>query len=337
MNPLKVLTQFTKKELSALVAGLLLAAFSGISLAQVQIESANQQVQRAKMNAKLNNPTTESVAPLSEAETDDIGPQFIVRQKPGRALFEVTFETQFSQSSNIYLTENDKVRGPVMVSALQLAIAPTPIEFGNGLLGWKGGYRHQKFNYGKFSRKEKSLNDLDFDVSSLFLQGYYFSKKNWLLSAGIEHNRLLNAATGKYDEFYSEWAPTLNFEKQFKLGEKSMLGISGAVAWHRTQVDPPDSGRNDRLDEAVMLALSHELAPNLSVQPYYRVQFAQYLPHNSRQDLTHSVGVALGYVVNKWAAIRFSAGFEGRDSSAVAVNDYRKVDTGLGLSLQAKF
>jgi len=336
MNPLKIGSQFTKKELWLLSAGILLSGLSGISLAQVQIEAANQ-AQRSKVNDKLKKAASDAVAPLSEDETADIGPQFVVRQKPQRDLFEVSFDTQFLQSSNVYLTEGDKVKGTLMLSTFQLAIAPKPIELGNGLLGWKGGYRHQKFNYGKFSKKEKNLNDMDFDVSSVFLQGYYLSKKNWMVSAGIEQNRLLNAAGGKYDEFYSEWVPNFCVEKQFALSEKAALGISGTGAWHVTHVDPPNSGQNDRLDEALMVSLSYELVPNFSVQPYYRAQFSQYLRHNSRSDLTHSIGVSIGYNLNKWSSVRLSAGFEGRDSSDVAVNDYRKLDTGMGLVLQTKF
>lgn len=337
MKRFKSGVKFTKKEAVRLGIGIAFAVFSGMSLAQIQIEAANQQAQRVKVKAKLSKPAEESVAPLSEEETDDIGPQFVVRQRPRRDLFEVAFDTQFLQSSNLYLTEADKVKGTLMLSTFQLAIAPKPMELGDALLGWKGGYRHQKFNYGKFSQNEKSLNDLDFDVSSFFLQGYYIGKKNWMAVAGIEQNRLLNAAAGKYDEFYSEWVPNLSLEKQLKLGEKSTLSLTATGAWHISHVDPPEPSQNDRVDEALTVSLSHELVSDLSVQPYYRLQFTQYTRKQGRQDVTQSVGVSLGYAFNKWSSVRFSAGFEGRDSSDASINDYRKLDTGLGLSFQAKF
>ena len=86
-----------------------------------------------------------------------------------------------------------------------------------------------------------------------------------------------------------------------------------------------------------MVTITTELAPEVSVQPYFRLQCPQYTRDNSRQDMTHSVGGTVGYSFNKWSTIRFSAGFEGRDFSDVAINGYRKLDIGLGLALQAKF
>ena len=323
--------------LTASVAGIL-GGLSVIGLAQGRIEVAAQQLRRLDLREKLQQPAAEVAAPaLTTEETEDIGPQFVVRQKPRKDLFEVTADLQHGQTSNVYLTEKDKVKTAFTLSTLQLAIAPTPVKLGNGVLGWRAGYRHQKFNYGKLSSKESAVNDIDFDISTLFAQGRYLYKENWMFSAGVDYNRMLNAASGGYDEFYAELVPSLGADVQIALGEKSSIGLGLAGAAHFSKVDAPNRAQNDRLDEAFTVSYNRQLSPALSVAPFYRTQFIQYTRNQGREDVVHSVGVNLGYTVNKWSSVRVFASYESRDSSSMAINDYRKFDNGVGLSLLARF
>lgn len=330
--------KLTRQEtLTAAVTGIL-GGLSVIGLAQGRIEVAAQQLRRLDLREKLQQPAAEAAAPaLTTEETEDIGPQFVVRQKPRRDLFEVSADLQHGQTSNVYLTEKDKVKAVFTLSTLQLALAPIPVKSGNGALGWKAGYRHQKFNYGKFSTKERSLNDIDFDISTLFAQGRYLYKDSWMFSAGVDYNRMLDAAGGDYDEFYAELVPSLGVDAQLKLGEKASLGLGLAGAAHFSKVDAPNRAQNDRLDEALTVSYNRQLSPELSVAPFYRAQFIQYTRNQGREDVVHSVGVNVAYTVNKWSSLRIFASYESRDSSSTAINDYRKFDNGVGLAFLARF
>jgi hypothetical protein len=330
--------KLTRQELlTASIAGIL-GGFSVIGLAQGRIEVVAQQLKRLDLREKLQQPAAEVAAPpLTTEETEDIGPQFVVRQKPRKDRFEVSADLQHGQTSNIYLTEKDKVKAVFTLSTLQIALAPTPVKLGNGALGWKAGYRHQKFNYGKFSNKESTVNDIDFDISTVFAQGRYLYKDAWMFSAGIDYNRLLNAATGDYDEFYEELVPSLGVDTQLKLGEKSTLGFGVSGAAHFSKVDAPNRAQNDRVDEALTVSYNQQLSSKLAIQPFYRMQFTQYTRNQGREDVVHSLGVNVGYTLNKWSSVRVFANYESRDSTDMAINDYRKFDNGIGVSFLARF
>jgi hypothetical protein len=323
--------------LTGMTAGIL-GGLSVIGLAQGRIEVVAQQMKRLDLRDKLQQPAAEVAAPaLTTDETEDIGPQFVVRQKPRKSLFEASADIQYGHSSNIYLTETDRVKAAYALSTLQIALAPEPVKIGRGLLGWKAGYRHQKFNYGKFSNREGDLNDIDFDISTVFLQGRYLYKDNWMFTLGVDQNRLMDAASGEYNEFYSEWVPSVGVDTQVKLGDKSSIGIGLFGAVHFTNVDAPNRGQNDRIDEALTVSYNQQLTSKLSVQPFYRAQMIQYTRNQGREDMVHSVGVNVGYALNKWSSIRVFASYESRDSNDNLINDYRKFDNGVGVSFNARF
>jgi hypothetical protein len=330
--------KLTRQQLLTGVTAGLFGGFSVIGLAQGRIEVVAQQLKRLDLRDKLQQPATEVAAPaLTTEETEDIGPQFVVRQKRKKSLFEASADIQYGHSSNIYLSEADRVKAVYALSTLQIALAPEPFKCGPGALAWKAGYRHQKFNYGKFSNREAALNDIDFDISTVFLQGRYLYKDNWMFTLGLDQNRLLDAATGAYHEFYSEWVPSVGIDTQVKLGEKSSLGIGFLGAAHFTHVEGPGTGENDRIDEAITVSYNRQLTSKLAVQPFYRAQLIQYTRNQGREDVVHSVGLNVSYMLNKWSSVRVFANYESRDSSHNLINDYRKFDNGIGVSLNARF
>jgi hypothetical protein len=330
--------KLTRQELLTASTLGILAGLSVIGLAQGRIEVVAQQMRRSDLKDKLQQPAAEAAAPpLTTDETEDIGPQFVVRQKPRKSLLEASADVQYGQTSNVFLTETDRVKTTFAVSTLQIAFAPEPLKLDNGSLGWKLGYRHQKFNYGKLSNKESIVNDIDFDISTIFAQARYLYKDNWLFSAGFDYNRMLNAATGDYDEFYSELAPNVGVDTQIKLGEKSSVGFAFFASAHFSDVDAPVRAQNDRLDEAVTVSYNQQLTEKLFVQPFYRAQLIQYTRNQGREDVVHSVGLNVGYTLNKWSSIRVFANYESRDSSDNSINDYRKFDNGVGVSFNTRF
>jgi hypothetical protein len=225
-----------------------------------------------------------------------------------------------------------------MTSTLQVAITPPAWKLDAGELSAKAGYRHQKFNYGiATGGHESSLNDVDFDISSLFFQGSFLYNEKWLTTLGLEHNRLLNASAGSYDEFYTEFAPSLSFSRNFALTQKSALVTTISLGGHFSHVDMFPSDAYDRADESATVSYVAEILPQTLFQSYYRAQFTQYTRSQGRRDLVHVVGVGLSFALSKNASLRIFANFESRDSSDPAIADYQKLDTGLGSSLRLAF
>ncbi len=312
-------------------------AFSGVSIAQTRVDTATHQFQKPDLRQKLQTPAVDAIPSLYKDEAEDVGPQVVVKTKPKQEWLEASFDTQIAGTSNVYLTEKNKIRSSVLVSTAQVAVAPKPWELSRGKLAFRTGYRHQKFNYATGSDKQKDINDIDFDVSTFFAQSRYFFSDSWSASLGAEHNRLLNAASGKYDQFYSEFVPSVGVDGQYKVSETSMLSVSVSGSWRLTRVDPPKPKQNDRVDESIVVAYIRQMAPDLTVQPFYRVQFTEYIHPRSRRETLQSLGFSVNYALNKWASVRAFASFEARDSSDITVQDYRKLDNGIGASFQIRF
>lgn len=313
------------------------SAFSGSVLGANRVDTSTQQMRQADLRTQLQTPAVDAIPSFSKSEMADVGPQFLVREKPRKNLFEASVDVQYGHSSNIYLTENGMQSAPMAITTAQVAIAPDPFKFASGELALRTGYRHQKFSYGKFSAKEKTLNDADFDVSTVFAQGRFLYRENLMFSAGIDHNRLLNAAAGRYDEFFSEAVPSVGVDGQYKINEKSSVSLSGQFLVHFTSVAPPNPAQNDRLEEVLTATYTREIATNLSFQPFYRVQLSQYNRNRNRDDIVQTLGVFLGYSINRWASVRLYASYEARESSERFISDYRKFDNGIGMSFQARF
>lgn len=296
-------------------------------------------MEQANLKKQLLKPATDAIPSLYNGETEDIGPQTAISAnapKPKHQWFELSLDTQFLYTSNAFLNQTDPVDTSLMVTTAQLAIVAPTIQLGNGTLQLKGGYQHQKFNFGIYTGgKESVFNNADFDVSTLFIQGRYLFNENWVASFGVDYSRLLSADRGSYTEAYAEVQPKVGLDRTFKIDDKSSINVGVSGNLHLTTIPVGNPGVLDRLDEALMVSYSREIIPNLTIEPYYRIQFTQYYQTQSRNDITQSVGAAVGYSINKWASVRATFGFEHRESEVAPT--YDKVDTGLGISLQAKF
>ena len=322
--------------LSALTLGILCQG----ALAEPRLESATQRVGRTGLQTRLETPASEEIAPLYEEEEQDIGPQHLIRQKPSHSWLEALGDIQFGSTSNVYLDEAGAVDSSLMTSMLQLALTPPVWKLEAGDLSAKAGYRHQKFNYGiATGGNESTFNDIDFDISSLFLQGSFLYNEKWLATVGLEHNRLMNASAGSYDEFYTEFAPNLSLGRSFALSPKSALSATLSAAAHLSRVDLAPSDAYDRVDEAATISYTAQLLPRIQFQSYYRAQFIQFTRMENRHDVIQAVGVSLSYTLCQNASLRLFANFESRDSSGTKTRDYdyRKLDAGLGSSVRLAF
>ena len=320
------------------LAALILGALSQGALAQTRLESATQRIVRPGLQPRLETPASEEIAPLYEEEELDIGPQHLIRQKARHNWLEASGDIQFGSTSNVYLSETGAADSSLMTSILQLALTPPVWKLEAGELSAKAGYRHQKFNYGiATGGNESTFNNVDFDISSLFLQGSFLYHEKWLATFGLEHNRLLNASAGSYDEFYTEFAPNVSLGRSFALTPKSALSANLSAAAHLSRVDSAPTKAYDRIDEAVTISYTAEILPRTLFQSYYRAQFMHFTRTENRQDLIQAVGVSLSYTLCQNASLRLFANFESRDSSGADIADYQKVDTGLGSTVRLAF
>ena len=336
MNP-------NRKSLSVLASALVLLHLQVGVWGAPALDTATQQVQKADTYQKLMDVPAQQAVPTLYKDKDedkDVGVQYILQTKPVRHWLESFTDVHFGFTNNMDLTENAKTETALMISTVQAAFAPDALELKSGnTVSAKTGYRHQKFNYGKFTSKESTLNDADFDVSTFFFQSRYLAQERWITTLGVDYNRLLTGDKGEYDEFYDEYVPNLNIERRFKMGEKAIFTASGGLNYHLSHVDPPQGNRNDRIDEILMLAYLREITGKLVLQPYYRVQFTQYTqyPNRQRKDIVQTIGATGIYSITSNVSMRLDASFEQRDSEDPSIADYQKFDAGLATSLQVRF
>ena len=129
-------------------------------------------------------------------------------------------------------------------------------------------------------------------------------------------------------------------QKTNAFGENSMLSVAYIGAEHITHADPaPTTDVNDRLDSIFSLSWSWQFRPGFVFQPYYRFQQTHYWANSTRNDLFHTVGATISWVITDWASVRTFASWENRNSNASAgqAPDYQKLDGGLGLSVVLHF
>ena len=304
------------------------------------IESAQAQV-RGRQFFAPRNPYAQAGTPaapdLYPGESADLGPQYLLlQQQPARTWFEAGIDAQYYYTSNVSLTEKGNADTGVVLTTIHAEFAPPAFALAGGELAVRAGYRHQRYNYGLDSTANQ-LNNLDFDVGTVYLGGRWTFRENWRASLGLDYNRYLSHESD-WAEFYTELLPQWGLERTFTVGAKDSLSLSYFGGYHFTYSDPdPTTHSNDRLDTILALAYSHELRPGLVLQPFYRWQQSHYTENTDRNDVFHTVGVTVAYFFNEWAAVRFFSSFEVRDSTDSSIQDYHKWDTGGGVAFAVRF
>lgn len=273
-------------------------------------------------------------------EMADVGPQYLVGRAqpaaPRHHWLEAFADTQFFYTSNSQLTEKGNRDTGAMVFTLQAAFAPEPFALGTGTATARFGYRHQWWLY-SLDKTRSGLNDTNFSVSTFFTGIRQSWDEKWVASFNLDYNRYLGQDTDQ-QEFYTEFTPNWSLERNYQIGEKSLLTLGYYGAYHWTHAAPtPSSDINDRLDTTFSVTYTRELLPGLAVQPYYRIQWSHYVENANRNDLYNNLGVALLYSLTDWATIRTTFGFENRNSSDDLIADYNKIEVGGGVSLSVSF
>ncbi|MEI6715562.1 MAG: hypothetical protein WCO60_17535 [Verrucomicrobiota bacterium] len=347
------------------VAGVLLvAATAGFSQLPSATQTAIQQIDAAKVREKNQVPQTRSkvegdkVPELYAGESQDLGSQMLLSEKPVVRYFEASADTQLTYTSNAFQDQFDPKQTGVWATTLSLAFAPQPWDVGNGKLSFRSGYRHLFWVYDLKDRKLPSdpryLNGGNFELSSFFISSRYSFNEHWTASAGVDHNRVMLGRstwnlgrliqTGNWKEAYTEFNPNWSLDRAFNLTKTLSGSLSYSGGYHFTETDPLPSRRtNDRLDSNLMLSLMYTPIEKWLIQPYVRLGHSAYTrsemsatsPH--RRDLTRSLGVNVTWSASERVSVRLSVSGEARKSNEPLVNDYSKFDVTSGVSFVIQF
>ena len=313
-----------------------------------------QQEQQKKMKEGQDNKVPQQAPELYPGENTDVGPQLLLRAMPRRQWVEASADSQYYYTSNVFLTKETRPGGNtdtgVLVSTIQVALAPTPFDVPGGQIAPRLGFRHQWYNYGMDQTSQQDLpnglNSLDFDAETLFVDATYRYGQLWTATLGLDATRLLGhePPLADYQEFYKELVPHFGVERLFPINDNVGLSVGYNNYTHVTSVDPtPSSNVNNRMEHSFILTYTQQIIPNLVAQPYYRYTFTDYSNFETylkRSDMLHSVGMSLAYYFNNWASIRGFVSYDTNNShgnpSSSSFN-YENINTGGGVNLTFKY
>ena len=325
-----------------------------------QVESVRLREQN-ELSAKSYN-EGDSVPEISPDEGSDAGPQSVLRIKQRKTYFEAMADAQYFYTDNMFLGDDFKKSADVLVSTVQIALAPTPYDLAGGKFAPRVGYRHQWFDYGLISRDKVDvldlgnlntgkvrLNEFDFNAQTFFTD-MRWSRDKWTAWLGFDFTRLLS--TSSYNQFYEEYVPRWGLQRSFTVNDNAAFSLGYMGDYRFTSVDtiPPvrDDDANDRTDHSLFAAWTQTLCKHALVQPYYRFTYTRFivptmtlrpsdfrLVSNDRNDYLHSLGIALYYFITPNISARVFVSYDLRESDAA--QDYAKLDAGGGVNFTLKF
>ncbi|HUR46487.1 MAG TPA: hypothetical protein VMZ27_11475 [Candidatus Saccharimonadales bacterium] len=339
-------------KIAIIAAGLFLCAATHRAAAQGAIRQSESVEQRRALQESTKKYTGGESAPeLYPGETTDVGPQTVLKLAPRKTYFEGIADAQYFRTDNMFLAHDHKDSADVLVSTVQVALAPTAYDLGGGTFAPRIGYRHQWFNYGLISDKkiqafdfetgmfkQVKLHEFDFNVQTAFIDGRW-TRDNWVFDAGFNFRRLLTWPG--FDEFYREYVPRWGVQRIFPLDENKAftIGYEGDYRFTDTARPLPSftDDFNDRTDHSLFVAYSQSLCRSAAIQPYYHFQYTRFTQGESRNDYLHSFGVALYCSITPQLGVRAFVGYDILDTNSGIAPDYRKLDAGGGLNLTLRF
>ena len=340
------------RQIAIILLGLSLCILGHRAAAQGAVRQTESVDQRRQFEDSAKKYTPGESAPeLYLGETTDVGPQSVLRMPPRKTYFEGVADVQYFRTDNMFLAHDHKESADVLVSTVQIALAPTAYDLGGGTFAPRIGYYHQWYNYGLISSKriqafdfetssfrEVALHEFDFNAQTAFIDGRWM-RDNWIFDVGFNYKRLLTWPG--FDEFYREYVPRWGVRRMFPLDETKALTIGYEGDYRFTDTGRPlpffNDNFNDRTDHSLFVAYSQSLCQAAAIQPYYRFQYTRFTQGESRNDYLHSFGLALYCSITKQIGLRAFVTYDILDTTSVIVPDYKKLDAGGGLNLTLRF
>ncbi|MDB6018306.1 MAG: hypothetical protein JWR19_2795 [Pedosphaera sp.] len=326
-----------------LIASLLLLCLA-LRNAPAQTPGALEQVDAVQQRHALEASTQfqhqsgDTAPEIFPGESQDVGPQSVLKIKPRRQWVDATADSQYFYSDNAFLAHDNPQRSGLLASTVQIALAPTPYQLGSGLSAPRLGFRQQWFNFFEYQSHSPSFDTADFNVQTIFIDERW-QHEQWFIGAGLDYTRLLTAST--YDQFYSEFVPRWEAQRIVPLCPQSALAFSYEGFYHFTDASgslflQPQNSFDDRLDQVIQVSLNFNPCSHVVVQPYYRFKYTHFTSNVDRNDDLHSVGLGLYCFFNQRLSARAFVNYDRRNSTDTLA-EYRQFNAGGGLNFTLRF
>jgi hypothetical protein len=323
-------------------------------------QADNTRIQRATDQVLQPVLPGDSLPPLYDGESEDVGPQSVLRAKK-TPWFRATVDVQSFYTDNMLYTEDDEQSAGVAVTTLEAALMTKPCITRFASYRAELGYRHQFYNYfgnddvvvQEFSnpgnRSRYDAKDFDFD-SSTFFANLTAQTKHYQFGLGLDYTKLFGfkeLRDDNYDEFYSEVVPRWSVQRNFRVCSRSQVSLAYLGSYHFTDEDQPliDSSdffifdvrddRSERWEHTFLAAYTVALPCSIAVQPYYRFQFNDF--EHTDNYLVHTAGFSAGWYPCENFSVRGFVGYNWSDASDSRVVEYEKLDAGGGLTATLRF
>lgn len=292
----------------------------------------------------------DAVPTLYEEESEDVGPQSILRKKKHQ-WFRGSLDAQAFYTDNMLFQEDGEKSAGVAVTSVEAAFMTPPCITALASYRAEVGYRHQFFNYfgndDVFTVAGRSLDaeDFDFDSSTAFAN-LTAQTKHYQFGIGFDYTRLLGFEPlhrDDYDEFYSEVVPRWSVQRNFRVCDRSMVSLAYLGSYHFTDEDQPlvfppinlPDDRSERWEHTFLAAYTVALPCDLAVQPFYRFQFNDFA--HTDNYIVQTVGLSAGWYPCANFALRGFVGYNWSDASDSRALEYTKLDAGGGVNVSVRF
>ena len=279
------------------------------------LEQESQRRQYESLTIRPDAPLSPQAA-LPTVEDDEMGKQFLLKQRARIPQFSLVGDAQYFYNDNPRLSSGDGSDDFLFVGSTTVAWNPTWIK---GITG-SVFVRQQFFRYNNNS-------DLDFDATAVGFAAATAVKDWFNVNVGYTATRLESRATDA--EFYKEGDASVILSRVEKFGQRFTVPYGYTMDFYHTS---PDT--YNRITHGLFTGLNCAITPKLLSQFFYRFQYEDYLTV-SRADHAHILSATLTYFITDWANVRAFASWTTNDSTMD--QDYDILNSGVGLNLLARF
>ncbi len=334
------------------------------------LQQQTEQIKRAEALKQPPKPPAEEGEAAPETypgESEDLGPQMLLKKKKRLKLFEASLDSSITWTSNASFSSWNPAGSArdtaVWNEVASLALAPSAIEVGSGKLSLRTGYRHV-FSVadlsplvGRAARNDLSLNQiLNVQVSTVFLSANYNFRENWNASLGLDYTRVMNGnfqgqkwrfqrLVGPmkfWNESYVEFNPTWSLARSISLGEKLGLTVSYFGGYHFSQTDGGNS--LDKLDSGANVSLMYMPTQTFLISPGLRFMYGHFTrtqsvtdPGERRRTTSVAPNLSFMWMPKPWISARAGLSADFFRSNDSDQPSYNKYDVSSGFTLTFKF
>ena len=185
---------------------------------------------------------------------------------------------------------------------------------------------------------ETSLGQFNYNSTSAYALLLAQYGNGWSARIGVNY---ANDRSTEFDtEDYSEFFPNIGIMKAFAINEQTTGIFDAFVGQHSTSIASIGGSGEDLLDN-FEIAASYGLRykqGELTISPKYLLSYKTFEngSNSDRDDTTHNLSLKADYPLAESFDLGFFAAYTFRDSSESS-NEYKNLDSGVGLTLNARF